>query len=60
MSFDAWVIGFGLSRVVIELELMTSPAAYVIWLVVILIDAVLLYRFFAKDGLRRHAGAGRR
>jgi uncharacterized membrane protein YfcA len=58
MSFDAWIVGFGLSRVVIELNIAGSPAAYAIWLVVILIDAVLLYRFFAKNGLRRHAGAG--
>jgi uncharacterized membrane protein YfcA len=56
MSFDAWIVGFGLSRVVMELQLITSPAAYAIWLVVILIDAVLLYRFFAKNGLRRRAG----
>jgi len=46
MSFDAWVIGFGLSRVVMELHLITSPMAYLIWLVIITIDSVLLYRFF--------------
>src|ERR1051325_8801773 len=28
MSVDAWVVGFGLSRVLIELDLMTSPWAY--------------------------------
>src|ERR1700760_1917125 len=27
MSFDAWVVGFGLSRVLIELHLMESPSA---------------------------------
>jgi len=48
MSFDAWILGFGLSRVVIELEFLTSPAAYLIWCAVILTDAVLLYRFFAS------------
>src|SRR5581483_3771379 len=28
MSFDAWVVGFGLSRVLIELGLVASPQAY--------------------------------
>ena len=28
MSFDAWVVGFGLSRVLIELNLIESPWAY--------------------------------
>src|SRR5262249_3735723 len=28
MTFDAWVVGFGLSRVLIELKLMASPWAY--------------------------------
>jgi uncharacterized membrane protein YfcA len=46
MSFDAWVIGFGLSRVVMELQLMASPTAYLIWLVIVAIDSALLYRFF--------------
>jgi uncharacterized membrane protein YfcA len=46
MSFDAWVIGFGLSRVLIELKFLASPTAYLIWLAVIAVDSVLLYRFF--------------
>ena len=46
MSFDAWVVGFGLSRVVVDLNLITSPAAYSIWLLVVLVDAYLLYVFF--------------
>jgi len=46
MSFDAWVIGFGLSRVVMELQLLASPTAYLIWLAIIVIDSALLYRFF--------------
>jgi len=47
MSFDAWVVGFGLSRVLIELDLMESPWAYSVMAVTILIDAYLLYIFFA-------------
>ena len=48
MSFDAWVVGFGLSRVLIELRLITSPTAYSVWLVVILVDLYLLYRYFTR------------
>jgi len=46
MSFDAWVVGFGLSRVLIELNLMASPWAYSVMAATILIDIYLLYVFF--------------
>jgi uncharacterized membrane protein YfcA len=46
MSFDAWVVGFGLSRVLIDLNLMESPWAYSVLAVTILIDTYLLYNFF--------------
>src|SRR5471030_1144269 len=49
MSFDAWVVGFGLSRVLIELKLMESPWAYSVMAVTILIDAYLLYIFFTTQ-----------
>src|SRR6202040_390817 len=57
MSFDAWVVGFGLSRVLIELELIASPWAYGVLAGTILIDVYLLYVFFtvrktASNGLR--------
>src|SRR5690348_5850822 len=48
MSFDAWVVGFGLSHVLTELNLMQSPWAYSVMLATILIDCCLLYRFFAN------------
>jgi len=48
MSFDAWVVGFGLSRVLIELNLMTSPWAYLALLLAVILDLCLLYRFFSK------------
>ena len=48
MSFDAWVVGFGLSRVLIELNLMESPWAYSVMAVTIFIDLYLLYIFFTK------------
>jgi uncharacterized membrane protein YfcA len=47
MSFDAWVVGFGFSRVLIDLNLMDSPWAYSIMAATILIDAYLLYIFFS-------------
>ncbi|MEK7797869.1 MAG: sulfite exporter TauE/SafE family protein [Nitrospirota bacterium] len=46
MSFDAWVVGFGLSRVLIDLKLMASPLAYSVMVVAILLDVYLLYIFF--------------
>jgi uncharacterized protein len=46
MSFDAWVVGFGLSRVLIDLNLMESPWAYSVMAATILIDIYLLYLFF--------------
>ena len=46
MSFDAWVVGFGLSRVLIELHLMDSPWAYTVMAAAMLIDSYLLYIFF--------------
>ena len=46
MSFDAWVVGFGLSRVLIELNLMESPWAYSVMAATILVDLGLLYTFF--------------
>lgn len=46
MSFDAWVVGFGLSRVLIDLKLMASPLAYSAMVLAILLDIYLLYIFF--------------
>jgi uncharacterized protein len=46
MSFDAWVVGFGLSRVLVELNLMQSPWAYSVMAATILVDLYLLYLFF--------------
>jgi uncharacterized protein len=46
MSFDAWVVGFGLSRVLIDLKFLESPWAYSVMLVAILVDTCLLYLFF--------------
>jgi len=48
MSFDAVVVGFGMSRVLVELKLAPSPYAYSVLATVVAIDAYLLYRFFQK------------
>ncbi|MGH7228827.1 MAG: sulfite exporter TauE/SafE family protein [Nitrospiraceae bacterium] len=48
MSFDAVVVGFGMSRVLVELKLAPSPDAYSVLAAVVAIDAYLLYRFFQK------------
>jgi len=54
MSFDAWVVGFGLSRVLIELGVAPSPQAYGVMVATILIDIWLLYVFFtARAAARR-------
>lgn len=47
MSFDAWVVGFGLSRVLMDLKLMASPWAYSVMVAAIVVDVYLLYVFFA-------------
>jgi uncharacterized membrane protein YfcA len=46
MSFDAWIVGFGLSRTLIELSLLAGPWAYSVMAITILIDLYLLYIFF--------------
>lgn len=47
MSFDAWVVAFGLSRLLNELKLVDGRAAYLILVVVGVLDIWLLYRFFS-------------
>jgi len=48
MSFDAWVVGFGLSRVLMELDLVPGPEAYGFMLATMLVDLWLLYIFFSR------------
>ena len=55
MSFDVWIVGFGLSKVLLDLKLAQGPGAYSVMLAAVLIDAALLYAFFAKNvSLRRN------
>jgi hypothetical protein len=47
MSFDAWIVGFGLSGVLRQLHLVESNKAYLLFVAVALLDIWLLYRFFS-------------
>ncbi len=47
MSFDAWVVGFGVSTIFRELGIVNGPSAYLFLGAVIAVDIVLLYRFFS-------------
>jgi uncharacterized membrane protein YfcA len=55
MSFDAWVVGFGLSRVLIDLSLMASPWAYSVMVATALTDIYLLYMFFKAQRRARRS-----
>jgi uncharacterized membrane protein YfcA len=55
MSFDAWIVGFGLARSIIDLKLLSSSGAYGVWAAVIAFDLILLYQYFAGGRIReRH------
>jgi hypothetical protein len=47
MSFDAWIVGFGLSTLLQQLRLVESNLAYLVLVGVGLLDTWLLYRFFS-------------
>jgi len=46
MSFDAWIVAFGLSTLLKDLKLVESNLAFLVLVVVGLLDMFLLYRFF--------------
>jgi uncharacterized protein len=52
MSFDAWIVGFGLTRTLIELRMLNAAGAYSVWGAVILFDLYLLYGYFANGRFR--------
>jgi uncharacterized membrane protein YfcA len=53
MSFDAWVVSFGLSRLLRDLGIADRRSAYLVMGVVILTDAALLARFFSSRAVGR-------
>jgi uncharacterized membrane protein YfcA len=46
MSFDAWIVGFGISALLKELKIIDSNLAYLVLVTVGLLDTALLYYFF--------------
>lgn len=54
MSFDAWIVGFGISTLLRLLHIVEGAAAYSVLAAVIAVDSVLLYRFFVVN--RRRSG----
>src|SRR5262249_3088323 len=54
MSFDAWIVAFGLSKLLRDLAIIPGNRAFLLLLAVILVDAWLLYRFFGHPS---HTGA---
>jgi hypothetical protein len=61
MSFDAWIVGFGLARSILDLKLLSASGAYGVWGAVIVFDLYLLYHYFAGGRIReRHQRVGYR
>ena len=56
MSFDAWVVAFGLSKLLRDLALVQSAAAYSVLGIVVIIDLWLLSRFFGRSEDAEHNG----
>jgi len=48
MAFDGLVVGFGLSKVLVELDLASIMTTYSILSIVVLLNAYFLYRFFQE------------
>jgi hypothetical protein len=46
MSFDVWIVGFGLSRALMSVKLVQSPMAYGAMATAVLLDLYLLFVFF--------------
>jgi len=48
MSFDVWVVSFGLSRVLVDLKMMKAPFNYSVIAGAMILDAYMLYIFFTR------------
>jgi uncharacterized membrane protein YfcA len=49
MSFDAWVVAFGLSRALMDLGVVGDPAGYLVLAGAAMVDLTLLYTFFKRQ-----------
>ena len=56
MTFDAWLISFGLSRLLGSERGLMARLAYVPMALVVVVDAVILYSYFRRR--RKGSGAG--
>ena len=59
MSFDAWVVGFGISTLLRQLLIVPGASAFAVLVGVIVLDAWLLYRFFTIQHATDNAAGGR-
>jgi len=59
MSFDAWVVGYGISTLLQQLHLIEGAAAFSVLTTVALVDTWLLYRFFGYRRVEARATAPR-
>jgi uncharacterized membrane protein YfcA len=48
MSFDAWIVAYGLSKVLVDMQVAAPAPAYSVLAGTIAIDSLLLYRFFGN------------
>ena len=53
MSFDVWIVGFGLSRVLGDHGRGASVLGYAVWTLAVLLDTYLLVRFFRRRVARK-------
>jgi uncharacterized membrane protein YfcA len=53
MAFDAVVVGFGLSRVLVELDLASAITTYWVLSIVLVVNGVLLLRFFRGRAVQK-------
>lgn len=47
MSFDAWIVAFGISTLLQQLQLVPGYSAYLVLATVIVLDSWLMYQFFS-------------
>ena len=52
MSFDAWIVSFGIATLLRSLHIVESAAAFSVMAGTIAIDLWLLYRFFSRRPLQ--------
>jgi hypothetical protein len=57
MSFDAWVVGFGISTLLRDLRWVEGYRAFLVLAAVIVIDGLILYRFFVDQARRDREAA---